>query len=76
MPSLQFESFGSKTYEVVVGTGPARGTFYVRHIPSDTTTYRFVCCEGYEEYAQIKRAWRRSIAHFERWCRDYDYYPD
>lgn len=74
MPTVTFESFGSKEYQVVIDE--TSFTWYVHHIPTDTTTYRFVCSEGYEEYAQIKRAWRRSIAHFERWCRNYDYYPD
>ena len=72
MPSLQFESFGSKTYEVVVNR--PYGVWYVRHIPTDTVTYSFVCSEGYEEYALLKRRWRHSINEFELWCQTYDYY--
>ena len=41
-----FISFGTKDYEVVVGTAQARGTFYIRRVQDDTTTYRFVCSEG------------------------------
>lgn len=76
MREPRFISFGTREYEVVVGTAQARGTFYIRRVRDDTTTYRFVCSEGFEEYRLLKRAWRASQWAFHWRCRTYNYHPE
>ena len=72
MLSLKYESFHSRRYEVVVNR--LYGVHLVRHRPTNQTTLLATCSEGYEEYQQLKAAWRKSRRRFERLCSEYTYH--
>ena len=74
MPSLKYESFHSRHYEVIVDR--LHGVHLIRNRSTDQTTLLATCSEGFEEYRQLKAAWRKSRQQFESLCSKYIYHPN
>jgi hypothetical protein len=71
--TVQFVSFGTKQYEVVVHR--AYGTAYILRHCDNHATHLMTCHEGWLDYCQLKRAWRRNRQEFHRLCATHSYYP-
>lgn len=71
---VKFHSFGSRDYQIIADT--QTGTWYIHNIEDDTSTYRYVCSEGFEEYRRVKSIWRQSIQEFNQYCTQQTFYKD
>ena len=69
--SLQYESFQSRQYEIVVHGH--YGYHFICERASGKTTLLFVCSEGYADYRMLKAAWRKSRRIFDSLCAEYSY---
>lgn len=71
MPSLKYESFESRHYEIIVNGH--YGYHFIRERATGLTTLLFVGSEGLEEYRMQKAAWRNSRRLFASLCAEYSY---
>lgn len=74
MPSLKYQSFHSRHYEVIVDH--LYGVHLIRHRLTDQATLLFTGSEGHGDYRRLKAAWRNSRALFDHLCTEYTYTAD
>lgn len=73
MPSLRYESFRSRHYEVIVDS--LYGVHCIHQRSNGYTTLLFTCNEGFKDYCKLKAAWCKSRPIFESLCQEYTYHP-
>lgn len=71
MPSLKYESFQSRHYEILVNG--LYGYHFICERATGMTTLLFVGSEGFAEYRMQKAAWRKSRRIFDSLCAEYSY---
>lgn len=73
MPALQYESFHSRNYEVIVDR--LYGVHCIQQRSTGYTTLLATCAEGLADYCKLKAVWRKSRHLFDMLCMEYSYYP-
>lgn len=65
----QFETIESRHY--IFRANGTSGTGFLERKRDELSTARFVCSEGFAEYCQLKRAWRKRRDIFDSLCGEY-----